>query len=68
MKCERHSWDTDDKEWCWRCEELTIEENRKKYENKFRDNGIDRVGGNQEIGSIYITTQEARGRDSHSIR
>ena len=33
MKCERHSWDTNDKEWCWRCEELTIEENKLKLEN-----------------------------------
>lgn len=33
MKCERHSWDTDDKEWCWKCDELTLEENKKKYIN-----------------------------------
>ena len=26
MRCERHSWDTSDAEWCWRCEELTLEE------------------------------------------
>ena len=34
MKCDRHIWDTDDIEWCWRCEELTLEENKKKYNNK----------------------------------
>jgi len=34
MKCNRHEWDTEDKEWCWRCEELTLEENKKKYNNK----------------------------------
>jgi hypothetical protein len=34
MKCDRHIWDTDNNEWCWRCEELTLEENKKKYNNK----------------------------------
>lgn len=68
MKCERHSWDTDDREWCWRCEELTIEENKKKYEDKLRNNSLQRAGGNQEIGSVYFTTQETSGRDSNSLR
>ena len=31
MKCERHNWDTEDREWCWKCEELTLEENKKKH-------------------------------------
>ena len=34
MRCERHSWDTKDAEWCWRCEELTLEENKLRYNNK----------------------------------
>lgn len=34
MKCNRHIWDTEDREWCWKCEELTIEENKKKYSKK----------------------------------
>ena len=67
MKCERHSWDTKDCEWCWKCEELTIEENKQKYENKFRNNSLQRVGGNQEVGSVYIGTQETSRRDSNSI-
>ena len=33
MKCDKHIWDTDDKEWCWKCEELTMNENKKKYIN-----------------------------------
>jgi hypothetical protein len=67
MKCERHSWDTEDREWCWRCEELTIEENKKKYEDKFRDNSMQRDGGNQEVSSIYIGEQKTSGRNSNSI-
>ncbi len=27
---------------------------KKKYEDKLRNNGLQRVGGNQEIGSIHI--------------
>jgi len=67
MKCDKHIWDTDDREWCWKCEELTINENKKKYEDKFRDNSLQRVGGNQEVGSIYIEIQEGTGRDCNSI-
>jgi len=67
MKCDRHTWDTDDKEWCWKCEELTINENKKKYEDKFCNNSLQRVGGNQEVGSIHIETQESSRRDCGSI-
>lgn len=67
MKCERHCWDSIDSEWCWRCEELTIKENKQKYENKFRNNSLQRAGGNQEVGSIHIGTQETPRRDSNSI-
>ena len=28
-KCERHMWDTEDKEWCWRCDEATQLEKQK---------------------------------------
>ncbi len=67
MKCERHSWDTTDREWCWKCEELTIEENKKKYEDKLRNNSLQRVGGNQEVSTIYIGEQETAGRNSGSV-
>ena len=67
MKCERHSWDTADREWCWKCEELTIEENKKKYEDKFRNNSMQRVGGNKEVDSVYIGEQKTSGRDSNSL-
>jgi len=68
MRCERHSWDTTDREWCWRCEELTIEENKKKYENKFRNNSLQRIGGNQKIGSVLIEKQKTDRRNSGSVR
>lgn len=58
MKCERHSWDTDDREWCWRCEELTIEENKRKYENQLRNNSMQRIGRNQEVSSVLIEEQK----------
>jgi hypothetical protein len=67
MKCDRHMWDTTDTEWCWRCEELTINENKKKYENQLRDNGLQRVGGDKEIGSFSLRTQETSGRNSDSL-
>jgi hypothetical protein len=67
VKCERHSWDTTDREWCWRCEELTLEENKKKYEDKFRDNSMQRVGRNKEVSSVYIGEQKTTGRDSDSL-
>ena len=67
MRCDRHTWDTGDKEWCWKCEELTINENKKKYEDKFCDNSLQRIGGNQEISPILIRTQKTTGRDSNSV-
>ena len=57
-KCDRHIWDDLDKEPCWKCEELTLKENKQKYEDKFCNNSLQRVGGNQEIGSIHIGTQK----------
>ena len=60
MRCERHSWDTDDREWCWKCEELTLNENKQKYEDKLRDNSLQRIGGDKDFGSIPIETQETR--------
>ena len=67
MKCDRHTWDTDDREWCWKCEELTINENKKKYEDKFCDNSLQRIGRNQEISSVHSGTQEDTRRDSNSL-
>jgi hypothetical protein len=67
MKCDRHIWDTDDTEWCWRCEELTTNEYKKKYEDKFCDNSLQRTGGDKEVSPISVRTQENSGRDSDSI-
>ena len=61
MRCERHSWDTADAEWCWKCEELTIEENKKKYENKFCDNGLQRGNGDTEIDILLTRLQKTSG-------
>jgi hypothetical protein len=39
-KCDRHNWDTEDKEWCWKCDELTDKEriqNTKKIKVIFLD-------------------------------
>jgi hypothetical protein len=66
-RCDWHMWQPEGWEFCWRCEELTKIENKKKYENKFRDNSLQRVGGNQEFGSVSTGTQESSGRDSSSL-
>ncbi len=50
-------WDTSDREWCWKCEELTLEENKKRYENKFCNNSLQRDGGDKEISTIPIGEQ-----------
>ncbi len=67
MRCERHSWDTDDREWCWKCEELTLNENKQKYEDKLRNNSLQRIGGDKDPSSILIETQETHRRDSSSL-
>lgn len=61
MRCERHSWDMKDAEWCWKCEELTIQENKKKYEDKFCDNSLQRTKGDKETSPLLVRTQETRG-------
>ena len=60
MKCNRHMWDTSDREWCWKCEELTLSENKKKYEDKFRNNSLQRARGNQEVGTVPVGKQEGK--------
>lgn len=59
MRCERHSWDNNDAEWCWRCEELTIQENKQKYEDKLRNNSLQRVDRDKEVNTISTGTQES---------
>jgi hypothetical protein len=60
-------WQPEGWEFCWRCEELNRIENKKKYENKFRDNSMQRVGGNQEITTLPVGEQKDSGRDSSSF-
>ena len=57
MKCDRHMWDTSDREWSWKCEELNLEENKKRYENKFCNNSLQRARGDKEISTIPIGKQ-----------
>jgi hypothetical protein len=59
MKCERHIWDTNDRDWCWKCEELTLKENRERYENKLRNNSLQRIGGDKETSTVSTTTQKS---------
>ncbi len=66
-RCDWHMWQPEGWEFCWRCEELNRIENKKKHENKFRNNSLQRVGGNQEVGSVSTRTQESSGRDSSSL-
>ena len=61
MKCDRHIWDTQDKDWCWKCEELTIEYNRSIYESKFRNNSLQRIERNKEIDTVSFGEEEDRG-------
>lgn len=58
MKCNRHEWDTDDKEWCWQCEELTLNQIKEKYEDKLRDNSLQRIDGDKKISTIYTGIQK----------
>lgn len=58
MKCERHMWDTLTDGWCWKCEELTINENKKRHEDKFRDNSLQRTAGDKETDTVPNTNQE----------
>ena len=58
MKCDRHIWNTEDSEWCWKCEELTIEENKRQYENKFCNNSLQREERDNETGESHLIKQE----------
>ncbi len=67
MRCDWHMWQPDGWEFCWRCEELKQKENKKKYEDKLRNNGLQRIGRDKEIGSIHTESQETSGRDCDSL-
>ena len=57
MRCDRHI-DNKEEDFCFKCEELTIEENKRKYEDKLRNNSLQRDRGNKEISDVLIGTQE----------
>lgn len=52
MKCDRHIWDTSNSEWCWRCEELTLEENKLRYNNKMETLDIKHFTNQLNKGTI----------------
>ena len=58
MKCDKHNWDTEDKEWCWKCEEITLQENKEKYENKLCDYSLQRTTGDKKTSTFSFGTQE----------
>jgi HAD domain in Swiss Army Knife RNA repair proteins len=54
-KCDRHNWDTEDKEWCWKCDELTDKErmqNTKKIKVIFLD-----IDGVLATNKEYVTNR-----------
>jgi hypothetical protein len=54
-KCDRHNWDTQDKEWCWKCDELTDKErmqNTKKIKVIFLD-----IDGVLATNKEYVTNR-----------
>ena len=62
-KCDRHNWDTQDKEWCWKCDELTDKErmqNTKKIKVIFLD-----IDGVLATNKEY-TTNRTKFREKYS--
>jgi hypothetical protein len=57
MRCEKHI-ETNDGDFCYKCEELTLKEKKEKYESIICHNSLQRVTGDKEIGTIPIGTQE----------
>lgn len=64
MKCDRHIWDTDDTEWCWKCEELTTNEFKQRYQQRTK---ILVTGGVGFIGSNLIKRLVNEGCVVHSL-
>ena len=64
MKCDRHIWDTDDTEWCWKCEELTTNEYKQRYKQLTK---ILVTGGVGFIGSNLIKRLVNEGCVVHSL-
>jgi hypothetical protein len=54
MKCNRHEWDTEDKEWCWKCEEITLNQIKKSYETNLNNNSSEQFGEDKlEKNELY---------------
>jgi hypothetical protein len=54
MKCNRHEWDTEDKEWCWKCEEITLNQIKKSYETNLNNNNSEQFGEDKlEKNELY---------------
>lgn len=65
MRCDRHIWDTNDREWCWRCEELTIQERKNYYTKKSMKILV--TGGVGFVGSNLIKRLINEGHLVHSL-
>jgi len=57
MRCEKHI-DTNDQDFCYKCEELTIKEKKEKYASVICDNSLQRTTGDKKIITIPIGEQE----------
>jgi len=66
MRCEKHI-DTNNQDFCYKCEELTIKEKKEKYASVICNNSMQRIDGDKEIGTIPFGIQETKRRDSNSI-
>ena len=66
-RCDWHMWQPVGWEFCWRCEEITREHNKKKYESVNCNNNLQRVGGNQTTPTVPIGEQKDSGRDSDTL-
>jgi len=66
MRCEKHI-EIIEQDYCHKCEELTINENKKKYEDIICNNSLQRIDGNKKISTVPFGLQETGRRDSNSL-
>ena len=51
-RCDWHMWQPEGWEFCWRCEEITMEHNKKKYNNKMETLDIKHFKNQLDKGTI----------------
>jgi hypothetical protein len=57
VKCDKHIEKNDD-DFCYKCEELTLNEKKLKYENIICDSSLQRTDGDKKIGVVPFGIQE----------